>query len=370
MDFEEFEEMYDEKNNVKYEKPDYEFVKSQLKALVQSDFDDAEKIEDGNARQHKINYLNGVLIQETNVQHDKLMQDYFAWTKKMEKIKTAKFEKYKQHLRTFLIKTFKYNPDYHTRSVYHENPNDPERQPLTKLKGEEKNKIVFNCVPSKNLYYNFQNYVENNFEELRDATKHIYPEKGDIDDAIIIYDQHENKKESEEFRYTYREQFIADINDIKKNQWTFLGPFKGNMQRKEFYADESNEILKTMLEKRKDDAKMAKDIVDDKIRVKKNRNEKKNKPGKKPIDIGKFHTSGYETLGLRRAKREECKDNEVEVEITKIKNGGRNVSKSTLYSKAKNPTNDPPKKLSEKKLKEIYDQKNSPENRMLRKGEE
>ena len=243
----------------------------------------------------------------------------------------------KKARREFLIEFFKYNPDFHIKSAYHENPNDPTRESLTQLNGKQKNEAIYNVLPPQDLFYKLDKYIHSNYESLREAVNTIYPEKPELEDAIIIYDTFDNIEAAEKFVEKYQNKVTTRINLTKENYWSFTGPFEKNRKVLKLYGDEGTHIFRTMMERREADEKIASDLVSNRIKVSRRRNKKKMGPDhpnwKK---YREENPNAFDELGIIEAKerdgevnKEEPKTDDKTVQQESFENIGYHVDKDT-----------------------------------------
>jgi hypothetical protein len=224
-----------------------------------------------------------------------------------EDVKTEDdFKKTKDTLRTFLTEFFKYNPDFHTKSAFHENPKDTTKKAFAKLTPEEKNKEIYKCIPSNDLYHKWDVYTKNNYEELREATMTLYPEKPDTEEAIIIYKSFNKLEDVEKFAKQYQNKITSLIKVTRGNTWTLHGPFRSNRKSTKMYGDQSTEIFQSMINRYVEDEKIAGDMIKKKRLIKRAKNVKK--VGPNHPNFAKYRAenpNAFDQLGVEVSDEEE-----------------------------------------------------------------
>jgi hypothetical protein len=194
-------------------------------------------------------------------------------------------------MKKFMLKYFKYNPDIHVKSAYKENKADPERHELTE---EEKE-----LVPPEDTFHRMKYYMEVNYEKLRQATCSIYREKPDLELAFQIYGHFEGESEANKFQKKYGDEVLTNIDTIQHGKWVLTGPFKENRDRIDFY-NENTEIIKQILEHKKEEAQLGKELMEDRVTKGKARNIKENGPDSPGLKDHIANISGISRAGVAR----------------------------------------------------------------------
>jgi hypothetical protein len=224
----------------------------------------------------------------------------------VDQVPPEKWEAIKKERRRFLIEFFKYNPDFHVKSAYHVNENDPEREKLSKLDGVSKNKAIYNVIPAADMFYRWERYLSGNYEELRLATMALYPEKPDLEEAIIIYDDFPSKEDAVKFVERNQNKIIPHIKVVKHNFWSFTGPFKHNRKQLQLYGDQTSFIFKSIIDRHISDEKLGADMVKKKIKIKKRQNRKTAGPITPKFDEFRAENpNAFEQLGRSQTTQED-----------------------------------------------------------------
>jgi hypothetical protein len=176
----------------------------------------------------------------------------------------------RQVINKFLEWLFKYDADRDVQQGNNEIVDDPERTPLEELKGTD---VVYDNVPSNDTHCRFTSFYDINYEKMREATENIYNIKPDLEHAMIVYDVADSQTEVESFIHKYGATSKYDIVTFPLNRWTFMGPFKENRARIDYY-NKHNAIIKSMLEAQETDAALGEDLMKKRVQSKKVKAEK------------------------------------------------------------------------------------------------
>lgn len=221
---------------------------------------------------------------------------------KEKKIKEQS-EQEQKIIKRFLNRYFDYNPDRDIKSSYNKKDaiKDSSRTEINKiykdfetketvkkevtdtLEGETRvllkrntkamseEELLTDKIPPKEFYKRFQNYYELNYETLRKCVTDIYGLVPDLEIAFNIYDQFNSCEEADKFIDKNKKNVITSIKTVTNNNWVFTGPFEKNMEKRKFY-NENTVILENILNQMDEDAKMANDMMKDRIKKKKLKN--------------------------------------------------------------------------------------------------
>jgi hypothetical protein len=130
-------------------------------------------------------------------------------------------------------------------------------------------------VPLDTFYY-FTNYLENNFEALRDATRDLYGYKPDIEWAINIYKTVADNEEAKKYIDENRENTLLDLLSVQHGSWTYMGAFKENRERIDFY-NKNTQILEQMIKLNAEEKKLGAELTRKKANINKLENERRAK---------------------------------------------------------------------------------------------
>lgn len=134
----------------------------------------------------------------------------------------------------------------------------------------------------ENVFHDWENYHELNYEALRDVVNILYSYKPDLEYAILPYDKFDTEDEARVHRYKYEKDLITSVYTVKCGQWSFLGPFKQNKDRLDFYNKETAVIF-DIINTQKKEGDIAKEILKKKVKSGKLQNVKESGPDDKGL---------------------------------------------------------------------------------------
>jgi hypothetical protein len=221
-------------------------------------------------------------------------------------------EKEQDKIEAFLNFWLKYNPDNHVRCSYKPNYEDPTRKPITEedydtYRSERETKYSKSVLPPDDTFFRWNRYVENNYEELRQACDDIYCEKSDFEFGIVPYKVVEGANEKKvmdevrEYQRKYADEFEADILCAKFFNWNLLGSWAQNREVRDFY-NKNTEIIKRILEQNKEDSAMGTKLMKDRATKKKQENVKEAGPDARGLSEIKKQSDTVASLERHGAK--------------------------------------------------------------------
>jgi hypothetical protein len=131
--------------------------------------------------------------------------------------------------------------------------------------------------PPANLYHQFDRYLSNHYEQIREITSCVYAERPDIEFAVIYYGSFPTAEDAREHRIQHAGEFRMEPITIENAGVTLLGPFKENRDRIDFYS-KNTEIMKQMMDQVEKDHKLGKDIMEKAVKIQKKKNIKEAGP--------------------------------------------------------------------------------------------
>jgi hypothetical protein len=238
-------------------------------------------------------------------------------------------------IREYLDSLFQTNPDKHVRSVYRRNESDTTRRklkpgarkPVLNRKEEQsatpaeiaksEYRRMTNAIPPVDLYKHLENYIKNNYDSIRIACNDIYAEKPDFEYMLNIYGEFDNEEKYQNFIHKYQDTFSLEIRCARQNHWVVQTPCGANTEKLLMYNRE-HRILQQILETKEDEAKVGREMMNNRIRRLKEQNNEEAGP-----DDEKF-TDNY-----RKSKAKELKKSGVQ-EISKIERQQLEIEKRYL----------------------------------------
>lgn len=125
--------------------------------------------------------------------------------------------------------------------------------------------------PPVDVFHQFNRYLTNHYEQLREVCSALYNEKPDFEYAVILYDAFKTPEAAREYRIQHEAEFRAEVLTIENGAVTLVGPFKENRARVDFF-NKNTEVMKRMLEQVESDHKLGKDLMEKQVRMKKKKN--------------------------------------------------------------------------------------------------
>lgn len=244
----------------------------------------------------------------TDDEYDQVVQE----TKRevgIEKTREEYIEERRQIAQDFLDEYLVYNPDNHVQCAYKPNYDDPTRTPLKtawlkfhedgdtesyNAAVEEHTRKVDEArvikeaeyerklVPPDDTFFRWQRYIDNNYEELRQATDDIYSEKSDVEFSLVPLATFEGpldeiQAQAAEWQRKYAEEFEGDVYQATFGVHNMLGSWAQNRDRRDFYTKNS-EVLKRIIQQNEDDQKMGKRLMKERSDKKRKENEAETGP--------------------------------------------------------------------------------------------
>lgn len=170
----------------------------------------------------------------------------------------------KTDIKNFIDSIFEFNPDYHVKQDNKENKDFV-------FNKEFKKKSI--NIP-KDTFYRYSNYLEINYDYMRSITDKIYPYKDDLDFCINVYDTFDTLESAKEFTRKHEDEFVHSVMTLENNNWTFLGSFKENRERVEFY-NKNTDLLEKIIKHTEEDQKLGKDLLKNRVTNEKRSNIRK-----------------------------------------------------------------------------------------------
>jgi len=125
--------------------------------------------------------------------------------------------------------------------------------------------------PPVDVFHQFERYLTNHYEQLRDITRALYNDKSDLEYCVIPYSAHKTPEAAREYRIQHERDFRGEVFAVESGAVNMIGPYKENRNRIDFY-NKNTEILKKMGEQIEADHKLGGDLMG----KKKTRAKKKN----------------------------------------------------------------------------------------------
>lgn len=192
---------------------------------------------------------------------------------------------------------------------------EPIAKPLQKID----TLIALEKAPPIDLFYHFDRFFSNHYEELRDICNVVYNEKPDIEFECTFYASFDNENSAKIHRQQYESEFRKEVHTISNRGTTLMGPFKANRDKLDYY-NKNTEILKAMSEGNETDAKLGKDIYEKRLKVEKAKNIREHGADAKGLKTYAATAAGTNT-GVQEAgiKPTLTSDQKEELELANVK---------------------------------------------------
>jgi hypothetical protein len=135
-------------------------------------------------------------------------------------------------------------------------------------------------IPPAEVFYNWERYLTNHYEVIRDVVAALYFEQPDIEFAVQLFEAYSGpdaEAEAKAYRFRHEAAMVAPMLTVETGAWTLLGPFRQNTERYEFY-NKNSEMIKRLFEQAESDQKMGSDLIKKVVRRKKAQNIKEDGP--------------------------------------------------------------------------------------------
>ncbi len=199
---------------------------------------------------------------------------------------------------------------------------------------------VCNTIPPADIFGTYRNYLESNYDKLREAVLHLYCDKAEFDIAINPYQWHEDEQSAIDFQKKHRDEVIADIIKAASGKWNFFAPFEKVQSTVKFF-NKNTSILEDMTQQIEMDHKIGADLMRKRMSKKKAKNIVEEGPNEPAFDKWMASNPNLSALGaenpnLSSYASRECPDNAVQVDVFSTKDG--KLVKDKFFTKAETPT--------------------------------
>jgi len=241
----------------------------------------------------------------------------------------------KTDIKKFLSSIFEFNPDFHVKKSSEKKKHIPEMEAI----GENVVPVDLSypeCLKNipADTFYRIDKYMDVNYEFMRSIVENVYSEKSDFDYIINIYDTFESQNDANTFVKKYQDQFIHDVHTIKNNNWTFLGPFKNNRDKIDFYND-NTEHLQAILEQVESDQKLGKELMKKRVTNEKRANIRSQ--GKHAVDVGEA-MGNSETTADNAEANDLSRDDDPYLRVDVFETSSTEIRKSSFLTESVKPT--------------------------------
>jgi hypothetical protein len=289
-------------------------------------------------------------------------------------------------IKEFLEDMFQYNPDFHVRSSYKPNLDDPDRKIIDTPAGQlaiyqlkkadpefnerwhiyerdqknqqdvkepsetdETQKIVSDVkkqcsemILPADIFHRFQYYYDSHYEELKEIVGDLYCDKADLESAINPYAWHDTEDDADKFIDKHQNEVITSIYKARSGAWNIFAPYK-QVRESMRYFNKKTMVLEEIAKQIERDAKLGADLMKKRIKVKKQKNINEDGPDDPAFLKWKEGNTTLQDMGAELNKQDndvpnECPDNAITVPVFRMSQGGQVFKKTHFFSEAAAPT--------------------------------
>lgn len=172
-------------------------------------------------------------------------------------------------------------------------------------------------VPA-DVYHHFNRYIDNNFEKLLEITDNLYNTKRDVEFSVILHSISNSLEDVKKYIAQHKSEFRTDVHIIESGCVTILGPYNENRNKIDVY-DKNTTILKRIMDQAESDHKLAKDLMEKRVKNQKRRNIEEAGPDHPGLnEYIRCMNIANELAGTERALSKEERD-KLEEAVTKAK---------------------------------------------------
>ncbi len=196
-------------------------------------------------------------------------------------------------------------------------------------------------LPPHDIYARFNNYLDSNYEQLRDFVRDAYCEKPQIEFMVCPHAVHKNEDEAARFQKKHANSVITSIYTATFGKWNICdASFKEIRESVNFY-NENTVVLEEMMRQLKKDEMLGRDLMKKRVEKTKRKNIAEDGPDsesfRKYISENKeMQQLGAEYLGGQAD--DDIPDDAVQVDVWQIAKGGTEVIPSKFYSASEAPS--------------------------------
>ena len=292
-------------------------------------------------------------------------------------------------IKEFLEDMFQYNPDFHVRSSYKPNLDDPDRKIIDTPAGQlaiyqlkkadpefnerwhiyerdQKNqqdvkeprepnetdetqnimsdvkKQCSEMILPADIFHRFQYYYDSHYEELKEIVGDLYCDKADLESAINPYAWHDTEDDADKFIDKHQNEVITSIYKARSGAWNIFAPYK-KVRESMRYFNKKTMVLEEIAKQIERDAKLGADLMKKRIKVKKQKNINEDGPDDPAFLKWKEGNTTLQDMGAELNKQDndvpnECPDNAITVPVFRMSQGGQVFKKTHFFSEAAAPT--------------------------------
>jgi hypothetical protein len=252
---------------------------------------------------------------------------------KMKKItKTKKVKKIIRNKEGKVLREVFENRDYE-EEIPDIEANVAEKQADEKFaKGE-----FYETIPPLDVFYNFERYRKENYEQLREATANLYNEKTDFEFAVNVYGSFKKEEDALAHRRQHANEVIAEIFTVPTGKWCIFDNFKEQRESVEFYNDRTA-VLEAIVRQVEQDQKISASLVEKVVKKEKRKNIIEQGPDAESFAQWKAENKDVSKTGMSNfSGTSDVPDGTVEMRTWRLGKGGAELSMEKMQLLAESP---------------------------------
>lgn len=223
---------------------------------------------------------------------------------------------------------------------YEEEVPDIEANVAEKQSHPEKyaNGEFYETIPPLDLFYNFDRYRKEHYEQLREATMNLYSEKPDLEFAVNVYGAFKKEEDALAQRRQNADQVITEVFTLPTGKWCFLDSFKEQRENVEFYNDRTA-VLEAIVRQVEQDEKISASLVEKVVKKEKRKNVIEQGPDAESFAQWKAENKEINKTDMKYfSGAADVPDGTVELQVWKLGKGGAELSTEKMQILAEAPT--------------------------------
>jgi hypothetical protein len=221
-------------------------------------------------------------------------------------------------------------------------PDETHPMPLDPANPKDPNVVstVTNMIPPHDIFHRFKMYYQENYEELREAVKHLYCENPEFELAINAYAMHDTAEDAELFKKQHADEVISEIFTVETGKWCFFDSFKKQRESVTFY-NKNTVILEEMTKQAERDERLGQDMMSKRVEKSKKMNEVEAGPDAANLKQWVAENNNLAKMGamyLGDKADDDIPEDAVQVDVWKIAKGGVQLVKEKFYTQAEAPS--------------------------------
>ncbi len=221
---------------------------------------------------------------------------------------------------------------------YEEEVPDIEANVAEKQKDKEKyvNNEFCDMIPPLDLFYNFDRYRKEHYEDLREATSSLYNEVPYFEFAVNVYGSFKKEEDALAHRRQHANEVITEVFTIPTGKWCFFDSFKEQRESVEFYNDRTA-VLEAIMRQVEQDEKIAASLVEKVVKKEKRKNIIEQGPDAESFAQWKAENKEISKASVSNSSDDSATDGTVELRVWKLGKSGAELTSEKMQILAESP---------------------------------